>query len=244
MQIVLVTGSAQGIGAQIALDFLKQGDYVVLLDRQPEEGLTKVQAMRESYPETCEYRRMDIGDHESVRETVDAIVEKHGRIDVLVNNAGVTRDTTLKKMSMEQWETVIRVNLTGTFSLCRAVVPVMIGQRYGRIINIASAVATMGNVGQANYGASKGGIIALTKSLALECVRYGITVNAVSPGFILTDMTGAMPQRALDAASAKIPYGSFGEPEDIANAVLFLAKKESRYIVGETINVNGGLYLQ
>lgn len=243
MQIVLVTGSAQGIGARIALDFLEQGDYVVLLDRQEGDGLAQVRAMEAAHPGRCEYRKLDIGDHQQVQETVGAILARHGRIDVLVNNAGVTRDATLKRMRLEQWETVIRVNLTGTFSLCRAVVPAMMERRYGRIINIASAVASMGNVGQTNYGASKGGVLALTKSLALECARYGITVNAVAPGFIRTDMTKAMPQEALEAAEEKIPYGSFGAPEDIANAVLFLAKKDSRYIVGETIHVNGGLYL-
>ena len=240
MKIVVVTGGTKGIGAQTALDFLKQGDnYVIITSR----NVPTLSDAFKPYEGKFEHVKMDISDPESVNAGIASILEKHGRIDVLVNNAGITRDTTMKKMQKEQWDEVIATNLTGAFNTCKAVMPGMIAQKSGRIINVSSVIGLMGNFGQANYSASKAGLIGFTKSLALELIRYGITVNAVAPGFIATEMTAAIPEEAMAKINAKIPFGSMGTPEDVAHVILFLAKDESRYITGETISVNGGLYM-
>lgn len=240
MKIVVVTGGTKGIGAQVALDFLKQGDAFVVITSRNVPNLSDA---FKAYEGKFEHVKMDVADQESVNTGIAQILEKHGRIDVLVNNAGITRDTTMKKMQREQWDAVIGTNLTGAFHTCKAVMPGMIEQKSGRIINISSVIGLMGNFGQANYSASKAGLIGFTKSLALELIRYGITVNAVAPGFIATEMTAAIPEEAMAKINAKIPFGAMGTPEDISNAVLFLAKDESRYITGETLSVNGGLYM-
>lgn len=240
MKIVVVTGGTKGIGAQVATDFLKQDDtFVVITSRN---ALTSNEAFK-PYEGRYEHVKMDVADQESVNAAIAQILEKHGKIDILVNNAGITRDTSMKKMQKEQWDAVIGTNLTGAFNTSKAVMCSMIEQKHGRIINISSVIGLMGNFGQANYAASKAGLIGFTKSLALELIRYGITVNAVAPGFIETEMTAAIPAEAMEKINAKIPFGSMGTPADISNAVLFLAKDESRYITGETLSVNGGLYM-
>ena len=186
----------------------------------------------------------NVADFEAVEKMVGDVLEKYGRIDILVNNAGITRDNLILKMSEADFDAVINVNLKGTFNATKAVTKTMMKQRYGRIINIASIVGVIGNAGQANYCASKAGIIGMTKSVARELASRNVTVNAVAPGFIDTDMTKVLPENVKESLLAQIPMKKLGSVEDIANAVEFLAKEESGYITGQVINVNGGMAMQ
>ena len=186
---------------------------------------------------------VDVADHAAVQKAGAKILEDFGRIDILVNNAGVTRDGLSMRMSIEDWDTVIDTNLKGAFSFTQALMRSMVKQRSGRIINISSIAGLTGNAGQANYAASKAGLIGLTKTLARELASRGITVNAVAPGFIVTDMTGVLPEQDSAAILAKIPLGKFGEGEDIAAAVAFLAAPEARYITGQVLTVDGGMVI-
>jgi len=186
---------------------------------------------------------LDVSSRDSVKAGVDAVLKQMGRIDVLVNNAGITRDALSVRMKPEDWDKVIQINLTGAFFMAQAVIPAMMKERWGRIINIASVVGEMGNAGQANYVSSKAGLIGLTKCLALELASRNITVNAIAPGYIETDMTAVLPQEVKDRMLAMIPLKRFGQPKDIANAVKFLASEEAGYITGAVLRVNGGMYM-
>lgn len=241
-RVVLITGSIRGIGKETALQFLKRGYFVILNGTRSKEDIRDIIFDFNDYKYSYEYYKFDITNREEIKKSIKTMLEKYKKIDVLVNNAGITRDKSLVKMNEEMWDNVIEVNLTGAFNLCKQIIPCMIKNNYGRVINISSVIALSGNYGQTNYAASKAGLIGFTKSLAQEVAKYGITVNAIAPGFIETDMTKKLPKDIKEKLCNKIPNGKFGTAIDIANTVLFLASESSNYITGETISVNGGLY--
>ncbi len=244
----LITGASRGLGKAIALRFAQDGcdiavNYVV------EEGRDNAAEAAQTAEEITALGRQaicveaDVTDLSAVEAMVGQVIETFGKLDILVNNAGITRDKTLKKLAKEDWDKVIAVNLSGAFHCASAVIGHMRERRYGRIISISSVVAQMGNIGQTNYAASKAGLIGFTKSLAREVARRGITVNAIAPGFIDTEMTQAIPDDVIEQIVATIPMGQMGRPEDVANAALFLASDEASYITGHVLSVNGGLYM-
>jgi 3-oxoacyl-[acyl-carrier protein] reductase len=241
-RVSIVTGASQGIGEVIARDLAAEGATVVCADVQRE----KLEAVARAIVEAggrAEAREVDVTDTAAVERTVAAVVAAHKRIDHLVNNAGITRDGLLLRMKEEDWDAVLRVNLKGTFNFSKAVLRTMVAARYGRIVNIASVAGLMGNAGQANYAASKGGMVAFAKSLAREVGSRGITVNAVAPGFISTAMTDALPEEVKTAYLEAIPLKKFGLPKDVANAVKFLLSEDAAYITGQVVSVNGGMYM-
>jgi len=241
-KVAIITGGARGIGRETALLFAREGARVVLGDLDAEAGDATVREIRAAGGEAL-FVSVNVADAGQVQAMADATVERFGRIDILVNNAGITRDAFLTKMSPEQWEQVIAVNLTGVFNCTRAVAPVMIAQGSGRILNAASVVGLYGNLGQTNYAASKAGVIAMTRTWAKELGRKGITVNAVAPGFIVTEMTAKVPEKVLEMMREKTPLGRLGHPRDVAYAYLFLASDEAAYINGAVLSVDGGLVL-
>lgn len=242
-KIALVTGAGRGIGRAVALALARKGADVAVVDLNPDD-------VRETAAEVAKLGVRGLALQGSVAEPADVegfvqrTVEEFGRIDILVNNAGITRDTLLMRMKDEDWDAVIKVNLKGVFLCTRAVSRLMVKQRYGRIINISSVVGLMGNAGQANYSASKAGVIGLTKSAAREMASRNITVNAIAPGFIVTSMTDALPGNVRKKLIEQIPAGRLGMPEDVANAVVFLASDDASYITGQTIAVDGGMVMQ
>ncbi|RPI98909.1 MAG: 3-oxoacyl-[acyl-carrier-protein] reductase [Candidatus Aminicenantes bacterium] len=241
-RVSIVTGASQGIGETIARDLAAEGAAVVLVDVQKD----KLEAVAGSIAEAggrAETSVVDVGDTAAVERAVAAVAAAHGRIDHLVNNAGITRDALLMRMKEEDWDAVLRVNLKGTFNFSRAVLRTMIAARYGRIVNIASVAGLMGNAGQTNYAASKAGVVALARSLAREVGSRGITVNAVAPGFIATAMTEALPEDIRKAYLDIIPLKKFGLPKDVASAVIFLLSEDAAYITGQVVSVNGGMYM-
>lgn len=241
-RVSIVTGASQGIGETVARDLAAEGARVVLVDVQKDK-LEAVAASIVAAGGLAEARVVDVGDHAAAQAVVDAVVAAHGRIDHLVNNAGITRDTLLMRMKEEDWDAVLRVNLKGTFNFSKAVLRPMMAARYGRIVNIASVAGQMGNAGQANYASSKAGVIAFAKSLAREVGSRGITVNAVAPGFITTAMTESLPEEVKKAYLEVIPLKKFGLPKDVANAVKFLLSDDAAYITGQVVSVNGGMYM-
>jgi len=244
----LVTGASRGLGEAIALRFAGEGcdlaiNYVAEPDRDNAAAAARVAEQVTALGRQALCLEADVTDPSAVEAMVAAILESFGKLDILVNNAGITRDLTLKKLEKADWDAVLAVNLTGAYHCTRAVIEHMRERRQGRIISLASVVGQTGNIGQTNYAASKAGLMGLTKSLAREVARRNITVNAIAPGFIDTEMTQAMPEEAREAVLNSIPIGRMGRPEDVANAALFLASDEASYITGHVLNVNGGLYM-
>ena len=241
-KVALVTGASRGIGKSISLALAGAGANIVAVDIDlavTEAAVAEFKAL--GVDAIAVQGNVTVAS--DVEAMVNAAMEKFGRIDILVNNAGITRDGLLVRMKDEDWDAVLNVNLKGAFLCTRAVAKVMTKQRYGRIVNIASVVGQMGNAGQANYCASKAGLIGLTKSNARELAKREVTVNAVAPGFIISAMTDTLPEKVRDELAAQIPLGRLGTPEDIANAVLFLAAESSGYISGQVLGVNGGMYM-
>lgn len=244
----LITGASRGIGRALALRFAAEGcdvavNYVIEAGRDNAAEAAAVVAEIKALGRRALAVEASVTDPAAVQAMVVRVVQEFGKLDILVNNAGITRDRTMRKLSLEDWQAVLDVNLTGAFNCARAVLDPMLTQGSGRIISLASVVGLMGNFGQANYAASKAGIIALSKSLAREVARKGITVNCLAPGFIDTEMTQAIPQDVIPQILAQIPLGTMGAPEDVANAALFLASDEARYITGHVLSVNGGIYM-
>lgn len=240
-KIAIVTGGSRGIGAAIAKKLASRGMTVIINYCGSEDRALAVKSEIEAAGGQAEAWRCDVSDCGQCEAFVKAVVEKYGRIDVLVNNAGITRDGLMMRMSDEDFSRVIDTNLKGTFYMMRFASRYMIKARKGRIINMASVVGLMGNAGQVNYAASKAGVIGATKSAAKELASRGITVNAVAPGFIDTEMTGGLSEKVQEQILTQIPLGTFGKPEDIANCVAFLASDEAAYITGQVIQVDGGM---
>ena len=232
-KVVLITGATGGIGGAIATQMKAAGATVVITGRSME----KLSAFDDSFIKI----QSDLSADGAAEKLIADTIEKAGRIDVLINNAGITADPLMMRMSDEQFDNVINTNLRATFKMCRAAIMPMMKQRFGRIINMASIVGVVGGAGQTNYAASKGGIIAMTESIAAEVGGRGITANAIAPGFIKTPMTDVLPDELKETYLKQIPAGRFGEPIDIANACVFLASDEASYINGQTIHVNGGM---
>jgi len=242
-QIALVTGAARGIGRSIALALAQPGLTIYLNDVLLGEEAARTQQEVEAKGATARLVAFDVADGAAVQQGVDLVVKESGRLDILVNNAGITRDNIIVRMKEAEWDAVLVVNLKGAFNCIRAVSKPMIKQRSGRIINISSVVGVMGNPGQANYVASKAGLIGLTKAVARELASRNITVNAVAPGFIQTEMTEALPEATRQLMLTQIPLGRFGTPEEVAQAVAFLASEAAAYITGQVIHVNGGMLM-
>ena len=241
---VLVTGAARGIGKQIAITLAKEGYDVAINYRSMAEELENLKSQIENdYNVKCCLVQGDVSNFEDAENMVKQAVQELGNIDVLVNNAGITKDGLLMRMSKDDFEKVVDVNLVGTFNVTRNVIPLMVKQKSGRIINISSVVGVTGNAGQTNYSASKAGIIGFTKSLAREVASRNILVNAVAPGFIATDMTNALSDTQKENISTQIPLKRMGEATDVANLVKFLASEDSSYITGQVINVDGGMVM-
>ena len=237
----IVTGSSRGIGKAIALKLATKGYQIVINNFVYEESVEEVIKEVGAAGGTGTFIRADVSKFEEAKALIDQTVEKFGRIDLLVNNAGITRDGLIMRMSEQDFDSVINVNLKGAFNCSRFAAPVMIKQRSGKMVNISSIVGVRGNAGQANYAASKAGIIGLTKSLARELGSRNITVNAIAPGFIETEMTAALPEKTVAEFLAQIPLKKLGKPEDIANTVAFLASDEADYISGQVIAIDGAL---
>lgn len=240
-KIAVVTGGSRGLGKAIAQKFLEEG-AVVIITATKEETLHKTAEELSSLGK-IEGFRMDVSKFADVQETIGNIIEKYGRVDILINNAGITADAQLLKMTEEQFDSVIAVNLKGVFSCAKAVAGKMAENGYGRIINISSVTAHNGNFGQTNYTASKAGVIAMTQTWAKELGKKGITVNAVAPGYTLTEMVEAVPEKAIDAIKEKTPVKRLGKPEEIAAACVYLSSDEAAFVTGAVLKVDGGLVL-
>ncbi|WP_142413648.1 3-oxoacyl-[acyl-carrier-protein] reductase [Hathewaya massiliensis] len=240
-KVAIITGGSRGIGRAIALKLASLGANIVINYRKYNESVEEtLKEIKAKDVEALGFE-VDSSDFNSVEKLVKDTLNHFGRIDILVNNAGITKDTLLMRMSEEDFDKVIDVNLKGTFNFVKHITPIMLKQREGRIINISSVVGIVGNAGQLNYASSKAGVIGLTKSLAKEVGSRGITVNAIAPGFIKTDMTEVLSDKVKEHINSQIPLKRMGEPEDVANMVAFLASQQSSYITGQVINVDGGM---
>ncbi|MEE9591571.1 MAG: 3-oxoacyl-[acyl-carrier-protein] reductase [Thermodesulfobacteriota bacterium] len=241
-KVAIVTGAGQGIGRAITLKLAANGANIVVVDVNLERANETVSHLESSGRKAIALKA-DIASTKETEDIIEESVKKMGGIHILVNNAGITRDTLLLRMKEDDWDAVLDVNLKGVFNCTKAVVKHMSKQRYGRIVNIASIVGEMGNAGQANYAASKAGVIGLTKTVAREFATRNITCNAVAPGFIETAMTDSLPENVREELTKQIPMGRLGKPDDVAESVLFLVSDSSSYITGQVVNVNGGMYM-
>lgn len=244
-KVAVVTGGSRGIGRAIIMALGEPGMTVVFNHYDPPEDMAADETIKMAGGKGCqiEGRRFDVSDYQAAQNFIQDVVERHGRIDILVNNAGITRDTLLTRMKEVDWDAVLAVNLKSVFNCTQAAAKYMIKQRYGRLVNIASVVGAMGNAGQANYAASKAGIMGFTKSVARELAGRNVTVNAVAPGFVETEMTAKLSDKVKEAFLAQIPLGRAGMPEDVANVVKFLVSDDASYITGQVIHLNGGMYM-
>ena len=240
-QVALVTGASRGIGAAIALEMAKQG-FQVIGTATTDEGAARISAALSAYP-GCKGANLNVNDAAAGEALIDQIVKSQGGLHVLVNNAGITRDTLAMRMKDDDWDAVLDTNLKAVFRMSRAAIRPMMKQRYGRIISITSVVGASGNPGQANYAAAKAGVAGMTRALARELGSRNITVNCVAPGFIATDMTAALPEAQHQALMAQIPLGKLGLPEDIAHAVSYLVSPGAGYVTGQELHVNGGMHM-
>jgi len=238
----LVTGASRGIGRAIALQLARDGARVAINYRSGEAEACAVASKIKEMGGQALVLRADVSNSKEARALIAKVVDEWGRLDILVNNAGITKDKSLKKLTDEDWAEVINTNLNSVYYCCTAAIKGMCEQKYGRIINISSFVGQAGNFGQANYAASKGGIIAFTKTAAIEAAKFNVTVNAIAPGFTLTEMLGKVSETVQEQIKARIPMGRFGQPEEIAQAVAFIVA-EGDYITGQQININGGVYM-
>lgn len=242
-KIALVTGGSRGIGKAIVLELAKSGAHVAINFAGNREAAEQVAQEVEALGRKSMLLQANVADSTAVQAMVKQVIDQFGQIDILVNNAGITRDNLMMRMKEEEWDDVLNINLKGVFNCTKAVTRQMMKQRSGRIINISSVVGAMGNAGQANYAAAKAGVIGLTKSAARELASRGITVNAVAPGFITTDMTAVLDEEIIKQLTAQIPLSRLGQPEDIAKAVRFLASDEASYMTGQTLHIDGGMYM-
>ena len=242
-RVAVVTGGAQGIGKSIALKFAQAGADVVIVDSKY-DGALEVSKQVEAMGRKALAVQCNVADAAQVDALAKQVQEKFQKVDILVNNAGVTRDNLMMRMQENDWDLVLNVNLKGPFLLVKALSPFMMRQRYGRIINVASVVGLMGNAGQANYSASKGGLIAFTKSVAKELASRNITCNAIAPGFIETAMTEKLPDTVKESYIKAIPLSRFGKVDDVANMIIFLASEEAGYITGQVIGIDGGMFMR
>jgi len=242
-KIALVTGGGRGIGREVCMRLAGMGARVgINYVRQPAAAEETLAAI-ESTGGSAFLCRFDVADTKAVSETVRSIIDDEGSVDILVNNAGITRDGLMARMKDADWDSVLNTNLKGAFICSKAVMRGMIKKRWGRIINMSSVIGFLGGAGQVNYGSAKAGLVGLTKSMARELAARNVTVNCVAPGYIVTDMTRDLPQDIKEAIKLQIPLGTFGKPEDVAAAVAFLASPDSDYITGQTLHVNGGMYM-
>ena len=241
-KVAVVTGASRGIGRSMAETYARAGAHVICVSRN-EDALNVVADGIKSNGGSASVTAINVSNLEEFQNLIKDTTDKYGSVDILVNNAGITRDTLIVRMSEEDWDTVIDVNLKGAFNGIKAVTRTMMKQRFGRIINISSVVGLTGNAGQVNYAASKAGLIGLTKATAKEIGSRGITVNCIAPGYIATDMTGQMDDKAKDLLISQIPLGRIGSPDDIAATALFLASDEAGYITGQTFTVDGGMVM-
>ena len=241
-KVAMVTGAAQGIGKAVALLLARNGADIIVADinlEKAEETAKEIQALGRKALAV----KVDVGNLDDVIRVVQTVLEEFSQIDILVNNAGINRDKLILRMTEEDWDVVLKINLKGTFNCTKAVVRHMSKQRSGKIVNIASVVGEMGNAGQANYAASKAGVIGFTKTIAREFAQRGININAIAPGYIETPMTDVLAEKVKEQLRRLIPMERLGKPEDVAEAVLFLVSEASSYITGQVLNVNGGIYM-
>jgi 3-oxoacyl-[acyl-carrier protein] reductase len=237
-KVAIVTGGARGIGRAVCELFAREGATVIIMDLLP--GGAGVADTINQGGGKAEFHKVSVTDKAAVSAVVDGVHQQHGRIDILINNAGITRDRTLEKMGEDEWDAVMEVNLKGVFLCTQAVIPYMKAQKYGRIVSAASNVGLRGNFGQTNYAATKAGVIAMSKTWTVELGKYGITANAVAPGFTLTEMTKKIPEERLAGIKASIPLGTVAQPMDIAYGYLYLASDEARFVSGICLTIDGG----
>lgn len=242
-KVALITGATRGIGKEIALELAANGFDIAVNYRSKQDGMEELKKEIEKNNVRCEFVKADVANFEDCESMVKETIEKFGKIDVLVNNAGITKDGLIMRMKKEDFESVIDVNLTGTFNVTRNVIPHMLKQRSGRIINVSSVVGVAGNAGQTNYSASKAGIIGFTKSLAKEVASRNILVNAIAPGFIDTDMTSVLSDAVKEGINAQIPLKRMGTPKEVAKVVKFLSSEDSSYVTGQVLNIDGGMIM-
>lgn len=241
-KVSLITGGGRGIGRAMGLKFAEEGSDIVIWDIEVDEAAS-LESQIEKLGRRVTVMKMDVSEYSEVSEKIEEVLGTFGRVDVLVNNAGVTRDGLVLRMGEEDWDVVLNVNLKGAFNCTKAVAKSMVKQKWGRIINISSVIGVIGNKGQANYAASKAGLIGFTKAMAKELASRGITVNAIAPGLIQSGMTETLSQQVKDEYVKNIPLGRIGSPEDVADLALFLASDEASYITGQVINVDGGMVM-